>query len=84
MSKKVKLYIWESCPFCVNAKMLLQNLDIPFDVEVIAGKPEAKQDLIEKTGHRTVPYVFIGDEFIGGFNELNRMAEDGSLVEKLK
>lgn len=84
MSKKVKLYIWESCPFCMNAKFLLQNLNIPFDAEVIAGKPEVKQALIEKTGHRTVPYVFIGDEFIGGFNELNRIAEDGTLLEKLK
>lgn len=84
MNKKVKLYIWETCPYCMNAKFLLQNLNIPFEAEVIAGKPKVKEALIEKTGHRTVPYVFIGDEFIGGFSELNRMAEDGTLLEKLK
>lgn len=67
---KAELYTWPTCPYCNRAKALLDQLYIPYTDHDIWGKDEAKQNLIEKTGQTTVPYVFLNDRFIGGCDDL--------------
>jgi glutaredoxin 3 len=67
---KAELYTWPTCPYCNRAKKLLDQLHIPYTDHDIWGKDEAKQNLIEKTGQTTVPYVFLNDRFIGGCDDL--------------
>lgn len=67
---KAELYTWPTCPYCNRAKALLDQLHISYTDHDIWGKDEAKQNLIEKTGQTTVPYVFLNDRFIGGCDDL--------------
>ena len=79
MSKKIELYTWGYCPFCIRAKNLLDEKGLPFTEVNLDGKDDELVKLRERTGQRTVPQIFIDDEFIGGFSELSAMNEAGKL-----
>lgn len=78
-AENVELYTWPTCPFCNRAKRLLNELEIPFIDHDIWGKDDEKAALIERTGQTTVPYVFFGDHFIGGCDDLVAMVEAGDI-----
>ena len=69
MQKIVKIYLWTYCPYCIGAKKLLESKNIAFEEIVLDGKDDELRALREKTHHRTVPQIFIGEEFIGGFDQ---------------
>ena len=87
---RVEIYTTPSCPFCVRAKRLLQARGIAYEEVDVAGDPELRADLVQRTGRRTVPQIFIDGEPIGGFEELaaldastrlaNLGADDGDAV----
>lgn len=79
MSKKIEVYTWGYCPFCIRAKNLLSDRGMPFTEINLDGKDEELTKLRERTGQRTVPQIFIDDEFIGGFSELSALNEAGKL-----
>jgi glutaredoxin 3 len=67
---RVEVYTTPSCPFCVRAKRLLQARNVPY-VEIDVSDDDAlREDLVTRTGRRTVPQIFIDGESIGGFEEL--------------
>lgn len=68
--KNIEVYTIDNCGFCEAAKRLLHNLDLDFKEINIAHDDEKKVALVEKTGHRTMPQIFIDGEFIGGYVEL--------------
>jgi len=80
---RVELYTWTYCPYCINAKKLLEEKNIPYIDHPIDDRPEKKQELFAKTGQNTVPYIFIDGKLIGGFTELKQLAETGKLDEML-
>lgn len=81
---KVKIFTKSYCPWCHKALGLLkqENADVE-NIQVDAGN-EDWDKLKEKTGHFTVPMVFIGDEFIGGFDDLEDLHNSGKLKSKLE
>lgn len=80
----VKIYTKNYCPYCVHAKNLLQNKGVSFTEENLEDNPEEMMALIQKTGMRTVPQIFINDELIGGFTELSALEQAGDLDKKLE
>ena len=83
MMKSVKLYTWPHCPYCINAKTLLDHKHVAYIDENIYGNEEMRSVLEEKTGQRTVPFIFVDNEFIGGFSELVNLDHLGKLDELL-
>ncbi len=79
---QVKVYTTDFCPFCVAAKRLLEGKGVSFE-EIKISSMEEKQELYAKTGHQTVPQIFINEEMIGGFQELRALEESGELTTKL-
>lgn len=82
--KNVIVYSTDYCPFCTRAKSLLSQRDIPFEEINVEGDDEKRAWLVEATGQRTVPQIFIGDEPIGGFTELYALDRSGQLREKVE
>ena len=80
----VRIYTTRVCPFCHAAKQLLGSLgaeteEIPLDAD-----PDLRQRLSQDNGGwRTVPMIFIGDRFVGGFRELNDLHSRGELAALL-
>jgi glutaredoxin 3 len=62
---------------------LLKSKSIPFQEVDVTNDPALRQDIMKRSGQRTVPQIFIGDESIGGFTELKALSDRGELTAKL-
>lgn len=82
---KVVIYSKTYCPYCDKAKNLFQSKGQSFqEIRITDENIEDFQKLQEKTGMRTVPQIFINDKFIGGFQELAHLNNQGNLDPLLK
>ncbi len=81
--KPVKLYTTESCSKCVGAKMLLSRRGIAYEEINLSRDPDSREKLVELTGMFTFPQIVIGDEPIGGFDQLLAADRAGRLAELL-
>lgn len=80
----VKVYTTRVCPYCVAAKRLLAARAIAFDEIDVTGDDAKRAWLVEATGRRTVPQIFIGDRSIGGFDDLAALDASGDLAALLR
>ncbi|WVN41885.1 glutaredoxin 3 [beta proteobacterium MWH-UniP1] len=81
---KVVMYSTAVCPYCQRAEMLLKQRGVAEIEKIRIDLDPAQRDLmIEKTGRRTVPQIFIGDRHVGGFDDLAALDRDGGLVPLL-
>jgi glutaredoxin 3 len=76
---RVDLYTTPSCPFCVRAKRLLSERHIAYAETDLSGDDDLRADIMQRTGWRTVPQIFIDGRFIGGFEELAALDAAGEL-----
>jgi glutaredoxin 3 len=67
----------------VSAKSLLKSKNIPFQEIDVTRDQALRQEIIRRSGRRTVPQIFIGDEPIGGFTELKALSDSGELENRL-
>ncbi len=81
--KKVTVYTTTHCPYCVRAKQLLTRKGIAFEEVNLQDNPDELNALKKRTGWKTVPQIFIGEELVGGFTELAALASAGQLDQKL-
>lgn len=83
MNKKVIVYTTQYCPYCTRAKDLLTRKGVAFEEIDVTEDQKTRNTLEEKTGCMTVPLIFIGDEFIGGSDDLYALERKGELDKKL-
>lgn len=79
----VVLYVTEYCGFCRMAEGLLRRKDIPFEAVDVTHSDEARAWLVEASGQRTVPQIFIKGRSIGGYSELSALDRAGQLAPML-
>ena len=80
----VKMYTTEVCPFCIRAKALLKQRGVGQIEEIrIDLDAQARQVMMESTGRRTVPQIFIGQTHVGGCEELIALDRQGALMPLL-
>ena len=81
----VKMYTTAVCLYCIRAKQLLNAKGVAQIEEVrIDLDPEARAHMMEITGRRTVPQIFIGDTHVGGCDDLMALDAKGGLVPLLQ
>lgn len=83
MAAEVIVYTTNHCPYCIRVKSLLKARDVAFEELNIADDTDARVALVQRTGHMTFPQVFIGEHFIGGFDETAAADRDGRLAALL-
>ncbi len=77
----IRLYTTNYCPFCIQAKQLLQRLKLDFEEISLEDQDDLRSQLShENGGWRTVPMIFVGKKFVGGFNDLAALHRDGKLL----
>lgn len=80
----VKMYTTQVCPYCQRAKMLLQQRGVTQIEEIrIDLLPDARTAMMQLTGRRTVPQIFIGETHVGGCDELVALDQRGGLLPLL-
>ncbi len=77
----IVVYTTPICPYCSSAKALLQAKGVEFnEINMHDLSNDERGALSQKTGgYRTVPQIFINDTFIGGFDQLNQLNQQGKL-----
>ena len=82
--KTVKMYTTAVCPFCIRAKQILKAKGVAQIQEIrVDMQPEERLKMMEITGRRTVPQIFIGDTHVGGCDDLMALDGRGGLVPLL-
>jgi glutaredoxin 3 len=76
---KVVMYTTQWCGYCSAARELLRAKGIEFEDIDVNADPGRRQEMIEKSGGKTVPQIFINDEPIGGFTDLAALEEQEQL-----
>jgi glutaredoxin 3 len=81
----VKMYTTAVCPYCVRAKQILQSKGVSHIEEVrIDLNPDERIKMMEITGRRSVPQIFIGDTHVGGCDDLMALDSQGGLMPLLQ
>jgi glutaredoxin 3 len=79
----VRIYTTRICAYCMAAKRLLGARGVAYEEINVTGDDAKRVWLVEQTGMRTVPQIFIGTEAIGGYEELVLLDRSGRLAEML-
>ena len=77
---KVLMYATGVCPFCLMAERLLKSKGVA-DIEKIRVdlEPARRQEMMQRTGRRTVPQIYVGERHIGGYDDLAALDRAGAL-----
>lgn len=82
MNKKIVMYSTKVCPFCLAAERLLTALGHNIDEKILIDEhPEKEAEMISKTNRHTVPQIFVGDTYVGGFDNLSAIVKNGKFKE---
>ncbi len=82
--KKITMYTSNFCPYCINAEKLLSEKGFDnLDKIKVDEDRSILEEMIKKTGKRTVPQIFIGDHYVGGFEDLRKYDQSGELDKLL-
>ena len=81
----VKMYSTGACPYCQMAERLLTAKGVA-SIETIRVdlEPARRREMMERTGRRTVPQIYIGDTHVGGYDDLADLDRAGKLIELLR
>ncbi|WP_417067869.1 glutaredoxin 3 [Niveibacterium terrae] len=81
---RVTMYSTAVCPYCLRAEQLLKSRGVEAIEKIrVDLDPEARERMVEQTGRRTVPQIFIDDRHIGGCDELYALDRAGGLAPLL-
>lgn len=75
----VVIYTLRSCPFCIRAKALLDSKAVRYTETDVTADYDERARISRHSGHRTFPQIFIGDVFVGGYDELSSLDRAGRL-----
>jgi glutaredoxin 3 len=81
----IRMYSTAVCPFCQRAEMLLRSKGVEAIEKIrIDLDPRKRSEMMEKTGRRTVPQIYIGEVHVGGFDDLAALDRAGKLDPLLR
>ena len=81
---KVQMYSTSWCPYCDRARWLLRQKNVDFEEINVEARPEARAEMMARSGRGTVPQIFIGDTHVGGSDELYELDATNGLDPLLK
>jgi glutaredoxin 3 len=81
---KVVMYSTGWCPYCTRARELLKSKGVDVEEIDVDARPEARAEMMARTGRGTVPQIFVGATHIGGCDDLHELEASGRLDKLLK
>ncbi|MDE2235715.1 MAG: glutaredoxin 3 [Gammaproteobacteria bacterium] len=82
--KPVIIYSTRICGYCMRAKAVLQSKHLKYTEYLVDLDPSRRQEMEQKSGRRSVPQIFIGDNHVGGYEELHALEITGTLDKMLE
>jgi glutaredoxin 3 len=84
LKPKVVMYATGWCPYCTRARVLLMKKGDDLEAIDVDARPEARAEMMARTGRRTVPQIFVGATHVGGCDDLHALEATGGLDTLLK
>ena len=85
MTARVLMYSTAVCPYCTRAEQLLKARGVETIEKIRIDQDDAlRAEMMEKTGRRTVPQIYVGDTHVGGFDDLSALDKAGGLTPLLQ
>lgn len=82
--QKVTMYCTAVCPYCVAAERLLKSKGVAAIEKIrVDEAPHLREEMMNRTGRRTVPQIYIGETHVGGFDDLSALDKSGGLIPLL-
>jgi glutaredoxin 3 len=75
----VTIYTTRFCPYCIRAKQLLGSKGVDYEEIPVDGRNDLRQELLQRSGQRTVPQIWIGETHVGGCDDLFMLEHRGKL-----
>jgi glutaredoxin 3 len=75
----VTVYVTDWCPYCRRARSLLAEKGVTFNEINVDDDPKFREEMIARSGRRTVPQIFIGEKHVGGCDDIFALEESGAL-----
>ncbi len=82
--KPVTVYSTRVCPYCMLAKRLLGSKGVSYNEIMVDSDDQLRAEMMQRSGRRTVPQIFIGDRHVGGFDDLAALDRAGQLDPLLR
>ena len=79
MTAKVLMYTTAVCPYCQMAERLLRGKGVEVEKVRVDLEPQRRAEMMEKTGRRTVPQIYVGERHVGGYDDLAALDRAGGL-----
>jgi glutaredoxin 3 len=80
MAANIEIYTWRTCPFCIRAKALLKGKGVDFTEYSIDGDEVARDQMAQRAnGRRSLPQIFINNQYIGGCDDIHALDRQGKL-----
>jgi glutaredoxin 3 len=80
----ITIYTKPTCPYCTAAKTLLRDKQSAFTEIDISTNPGLREEMMSRSGRRTVPQIFIGNTHVGGYDDLAALNDAGRLDALLR
>ena len=81
---EVTMYCTDWCPYCVRAEKLLASKGTTINKINLDDQPDRRAEMVERTGRRTVPQIYIGDRYVGGHDDVVSLLKKGDLEALLR
>ena len=81
---RIEMYVTSWCPYCERARALLRGKDAAFEEISLEAEPARREEMIRRSGRRTVPQIFIDGQHIGGCDDLHALESAGGLEPLLR
>lgn len=76
---RIEIFTTAICPYCLRAKQLLKSKGLDFEETSVDFSAEKRREMMERSGRRTVPQIWINDRHIGGCDDLYELEYNGQL-----
>ncbi|HWW21292.1 MAG TPA: glutaredoxin 3 [Steroidobacteraceae bacterium] len=76
---QIVMYTKSWCPYCERARALLKAKGVTFEEIDIESHPERREEMIRRSGRRTVPQIFVGTRYLGGSDDIHELEAAGGL-----
>lgn len=83
MTVDVSMYTTRFCPYCMRAREMFDIKQISYTDIAVDGSPEKRQEMMERSGRFTVPQIWIGEQHVGGYDDLALLERQGNLDKLL-
>ena len=74
------MFSTQFCPYCVAARRLLQQLGVDFEDVAVDGNAQLRSDVMQASGQRTVPQIWVGEQHVGGYTDLASLHQQGKFL----